>query len=159
MHSRKLLPCPDLTVVYVACLRSIPIRWLRETPATPTIPSSPSLTYVGCFQDHAERGLKVLLEASNLEGCAEAASAAGYTIFALQCPQCAEGTTAQCFIGSGEQLGTGLYTLKPDSECKGETWNPSAHGDTYTYNGNLWRNAVYTFNTKHTNPRFQHRKV
>ena len=151
MHSRKLLPCPDLTVMYVACLRSILIRWLRETPAPTTIPgSSPSLTYVGCFQDHAERGLKVRLGHLDLEGCAEAASAAGYTIFALQCPQCADGTTAECWVGSGEQLGTGLYTLKPDSECKGEAWNPSAYGDTFTYNGAGHRNAVYTFSPSPT---------
>ena len=131
-------------------------------PPAPTIPgSSPSLTYVGCFADDPERGLKVQLGHLDLEGCAEAASAAGYTIFALQCPECplSVGTTAVCFAGSGAQLGTGAYTVRPDSECKGETWSPSAYGDTFTYNGKAWRNAVYTFQTKHTNPRFQHRKV
>ena len=120
-------------------------------PPAPTIPGpSPSLTYVGCFEDHpdsgAGRGLEVALGGLDLEGCAEAASAAGYTIFALQCPPCAVSVgTAQCYAGSGVLLGTGVYTLRPDSECKGDTWNPSAYGDTFTYNGNHWRNAVYTF--------------
>ena len=116
------------------------------TPA-PTIPgSSPSLTYVGCFQDDVSRALKVEVGNLDLEGCAEAASAFGYTTFALQCPECGEsvGMTAQCFTGYGVQLGTGVYTLKPDSECKGETWSPSAYGDTFTYNGGNYSNAVYT---------------
>ena len=119
-------------------------------PPAPTIPGpSPSLTYVGCFQDDGSWDLPVNLEFLDLEGCAEAASAAGHTIFALQCPECGEsvGTTAYCFTGYGEHLSTGVRFRVPDSECKGETWNPSAYGDTFTYNGKASRNAVYTFSS------------
>lgn len=106
------------------------------------VPVPLRVRYRGCYVDQSSRTFATVAGKRTLRLCAEAAQAAGHTIFGMQYPQGAsQQGEAGCWFG-GQGL-AGNPVKKPDSECRVESWASELNGDYYPFHGSGWRNAVY----------------
>ena len=97
----------------------------------------------------------MLLGVMTLTDCVAAGANAGYNAVCLQFPQSpqATGETAECWTQDAGILSedpSATNGRRPDSECKGEAWDPVYNGMTFTANGAGSRCAVYTTVPTHT---------
>lgn len=62
--------------------------------------------------------------------------------FALQYPDGYEGEAIECWFG---EFNPSADIKVADSNCKGQSWNPTLHGVEFSFNGGSGYNAVYEF--------------
>jgi len=98
--------------------------------------------YVGCWSESPGRVFSTVISGVTMETCAAAALGAGSSRFGLQHPVGFGGEEVECWFG---EFNPNLGAKVADSACKGESWNPSLHGASFTYNGAGGHNAVYEF--------------
>eukprot|EP00873_Tetraselmis_striata_P046228 jgi/Tetstr1/466492/TSEL_010999.t1 len=98
--------------------------------------------YVGCWSESPGRVFSTVISGVTMETCAAAALGAGSSRFGLQHPAGFSGEEVECWFG---EFNPNLGAKVADSACKGESWNPSLHGASFTYNGAGGHNAVYEF--------------
>lgn len=104
----------------------------------------PSVSYIGCYVDNWRRGFEFNSGYITMGECATNALLAGSTTFSMQHAR-SDGERAQCFYEPKDSLGGEDFPKVPDEECIGDaSWQATAFGSTFPYNGAGWRNAVYS---------------
>jgi len=108
------------------------------------------IRYIGCYvDDPQDRMADSVIFTSNLAQCAMAATAVNSPWFGVQFPA---GDIVQCHYPSGPHFQAAYAArmetpeiLKPDYQCLGSYDKPTYFGQVFTYNGGLFRSAVYMF--------------